>query len=554
VSAFDGNPATFWGPGFDARAQVGAWMQANLTHPITFDHLNLEVLADKEHSVPTEIRITTNEGGNVLVHLPAIHDVDKPGAVAKIPVSFKPVTGSVLRFTVEAVRQETTVNWYSEQPIVLPFAISEIGVPGLHFTPENTSAQIPSVCRGDLATVDGQPLWLKVSGTVGTAEKLGDLQISGCGPDAHGIKLGPGRHQVVTAWGKLTGLDVNRLLFDSAAGGAAEPLLPSGNVRPVPGTLADNGVPALAAPAVHLDASTSTTARLTVTGATKPFWLVLGQSVNAGWQADIAGGAALGRSTLIDGYANGWYVVPQRSSFVVDLTWTPQEEVDIALVVSAVAIFACLLLAFVPWRRRRSRSEVGVGVGVVVGVAVGDNDVGDTLVGVAPAAWFAGAPAATLGAPWLASGRPAGILATVTIAIVASGLSAVAVPPRWALLTAVGVAVATLVCSRFGGLRLVLTASAVAGATAAGIITIVGQMANHYPPSDAWPPHFEAASVVTLVAFMALAADAMVELARNRSARRLGMVSEPAVDESVGALSDALSDAVPDDAPPSSSR
>jgi len=51
-------------------------------------------LADGAHSVPTELRITTNQGGNVLVHLPAVHDVDKPGHVATIPLSFKPGTST----------------------------------------------------------------------------------------------------------------------------------------------------------------------------------------------------------------------------------------------------------------------------------------------------------------------------------------------------------------------------------------------------------------------------------------------------------------------------
>jgi len=533
VFAFDGNPATWWGPGYDAQAQVGAWMQANLTHPVTFDHLNLEVLADKVHSVPTEIRITTNEGGNVLVHLPAVRDVDRPGAMAKMPISFKPVTGSVLRFTVEAVRQETTLNWYSEQPIVLPFAIAEIGVPGLHFTPENPAAHIPSVCRSDLASLDGLPLWLKVSGTVGTAEKLGDLQISGCGPDAHGIKIGPGAHHIVTTWGELSGLDLNRLVLDSAAGGAANPLLASGDIQPVPGTLAGSGVPALTTPTVHLDTSTSTTARLNVTGATGPFWLVLGQSVNAGWKASIGGGQALGNSTLIDGYANGWYVVPTRSSFVVDLAWTPQKEVDIALVVSAVAIFACLMLAFVPWRprrlgaSRRRQHRLGWQRG---GLVAGSEDVARSNNG-ATAGSNDGGAVATLGAPWLAAGRPTGIVAAVVVALVTGTMAAVALPPRWADPVAIAVAVTALACCRLAGVRLLLTVAAVGGSVAAGVITVSGQISNRYPPGAAWPAYFEAASVVTLVAFLALATDAVVELARNRAAGRWSLAPAMLPDE-----------------------
>ena len=53
-----------------------------------------------------------------------------------------------------------------------------------------------------------------------------------------------------------------------------------------------------------------------MTGATQPFEFVLGESVNKGWQAVArpapapAGAHAvdLGRSQLVDGFANGWQV------------------------------------------------------------------------------------------------------------------------------------------------------------------------------------------------------------------------------------------------------
>ena len=486
-------------------------MQANLTHKVTFDHLNLQVMADGEHSVPTELRITTNDGGNVLVHLPAVTDKDKPGAVANLPVSFKTLTGTVIRFTVEAVRQVTTINWYSEKPIVLPFAIASIGLPGVHFTPEDPAAQIPPVCRDNLMTIDGNPVWLKVSGTVGTAESQGGLVITGCGPDAHGIHLGPGTHTVVTQWGDLTGLDVDRLVFDSAAGGGAERLLANGDAQPVAGTIAGSGVAALPAPAVRLLSSTATGARLAVSGASGPFWLVLGESINAGWTATIAGGRSLGGSTLIDGFANGWYVDPTGSSFRVDLSWTPQHEVDIALVLSAVAIFACLMLAFLPWdwrRRRRLLATTGPGdepdgpAGVepeqvehrsIDGEPAVDHEPDtedepvteiETLTGAGP---FAGGWPATLATPWRADGRPASLFAAISVAVIAGALCALVLPPGWTLPIGGAMALAALATARYAGTRIVLTAGAVAAAVFAGVATVVGQMGHHYPPGDYWP-------------------------------------------------------------------
>ena len=67
--------------------------------------------------------------------------------------------------------------------------------------------------------------------------------------------------------------------------------------------------------------------RVHVDGADEPFWLVLGQSENAGWHA-TTDGAALGPRRLVDGYANGWLVDPTTDeSFDVVLEWTPQRSV-----------------------------------------------------------------------------------------------------------------------------------------------------------------------------------------------------------------------------------
>ena len=84
---------------------------------------------------------------------------------------------------------------------------------------------------------------------------------------------------------------------------------------------------------------------------------------------------------LIDGFANGWRIDPATlgsavhdGTITVALQWKPQQRVDLALVISLVAIVACLVLVFLPVRRRRRRggrhsrgrrklveSEVGVG-------------------------------------------------------------------------------------------------------------------------------------------------------------------------------------------------
>ncbi|MGH9296459.1 MAG: hypothetical protein ACRDZP_00610, partial [Acidimicrobiales bacterium] len=356
VFAFDGDPSTFWSPGFEHAAQLGAWTEISLPSPHSFDHMNLQVIADGRHSVPTEIRITSNRGSNVLVHLPPVTDSRKLDSVTTIPLHFRAVRGTVFRFSVVAIRNVTTVNWYSQQPITQPVAIADFGVPGVHLTPEKPSASIPSICRKSLLSVDGHPVWLSVSGSVGSAEHLGALVVRGCGPDAHGLRLGSGEHSLVASDGSAaggSGIDLDRLVLDSAPGGAPEPLLSSGSVPPVPGSLAGGGATSLPAPPVRLVSSgpDSSSLRLSGVRAGHPFWLVLGESIDRGWTAKLKDGATLGAPVLIDGFANGWYVDPTTSgTLLVNLSFAPEKMVLVAIALSALALLLCLLLALLPAR------------------------------------------------------------------------------------------------------------------------------------------------------------------------------------------------------------
>ena len=75
--------------------------------------------------------------------LPAIKDRRAINSVVDVPLRFPRLSGSTIRFTVEAVRQVTTINWYSEKPITMPVGIAEVGLPGVHFTPESPTGADP---------------------------------------------------------------------------------------------------------------------------------------------------------------------------------------------------------------------------------------------------------------------------------------------------------------------------------------------------------------------------------------------------------------------------
>jgi len=516
VFAFDGNLKTAWMPGFGGSEQLGAWMELATPHPITFDHLNLDVIADGRHSVPTAIRITSNDGANVLVDLPPIADRSALNATVSVPVSFPAVTGSVIRFSIAAIRPVDTEDYYSLSPITMPVGIAEVGIPGFTMRPENPNAALPDICRSNLLTIDGKPIDIRVVGTVGEAETLQGLQIEGCGPDAKGIALGPGDHYLRAAWGKTTGYDLDSIVLDSAQGGGPMPTGPGGQVAPVPGTLASTARPALPTPTVRVVSATATRASLEISGASSPFWLVLGQSVNSGWAAKLGDGSSLGAPVLIDGYANAWYVHPPpgAKAFTVSLSFMPQQRVDYALVASALVLALCLVLSLWPRRHRLSRRRRR-GARAPRSPSPDERSAGPGAP--LPARKVRpGLPGAPMLALPLASGgtRPR-VTTIVVLAVVCGAVGAALLPGSWGITAGPSVFAAVIIASLWSWSRCLVALGAVGLAVAAGLATTLGQVDQKLPADASWPAHFAGAGILTWFAVLALAVDAVIELARR---------------------------------------
>ena len=82
----------------------GQWVEVQTPQPITFDHLDLQVVADGRHSVPTQVRIDAG-GESRTVDLPAIDDsVRARRAPRPCRCTFAPLTGDDVRVTVTGVR------------------------------------------------------------------------------------------------------------------------------------------------------------------------------------------------------------------------------------------------------------------------------------------------------------------------------------------------------------------------------------------------------------------------------------------------------------------
>jgi len=494
-AALDGNPATAWSPGFGASSQVGSWVHVDLPKPVTFDHLDLQVVADRRHSVPTSLTIAT-ENGSATVTLPPIAASSRPGSTATVPVRFPALTGRHLTVTFTGVHLRFTRNYYSRQLIALPIGIAELGIPGVTDPPP--PAQVPSSCRDDLLTVDGKPVWAAVSGTSAAALAGAGMAVRLCGPDAGGLTLGPGRHVVQAADGHRTGWNLDQLVLDSAPGGTAQ-------ADPVPGTLSSPPVPG-PAPKVRVLSQTATSLHLRLSGVPlrgPAFDLVLGESINPGWSAAVDGGPSFGRPQLIDGFANGWRVDPGAVAnevhggvLDVTLTWTPQRWIWAALGLSAAALLGAAAAGFLPTieRRRRGAHRAGTGRATPAGPGAAPPELASPLGSSAP-------------------GLP---LTTAAAAAVATGAVLAALTRPW-IGAAVGAAAgASLLHHRA---RWLLTGSAVGLLAAAGALVVAGQAMDPRIPGGTWPPSFPTAATLAWAAMACLAADAVTEVVRLRSRR-----------------------------------
>ncbi|HKY68022.1 MAG TPA: alpha-(1-_3)-arabinofuranosyltransferase family protein, partial [Acidimicrobiales bacterium] len=332
-AAFDGDPETAWTTVRSSPARQ--WVEVSLTDPVTVDTIPLTVLADGLHSVPTEVEVSVD--GEVVgrVPLPEIADGEFQNATQTVDLALpEAVTGERFRLRLTGVRTVTTNDWVSENEIDQPAAIAEIGLPAEPVPP--LPATFDTGCRSDLVSIDGEPVPVRASGPMSTLLAGDPLPLSVC--DGSALTLTGGDHEIVTATGKDTGLDVDRLVLRSAAGGRADAS---------PGTLVATArggdAAAVASPSVEVVDDDHDRADVRVTGATpgEPFWLVLGQSQNPGWTA-TADGEDLGESVLVDGFANGWLVTPTSESFDVDLRFAPQQRVDVAIVISIAAALLCL--------------------------------------------------------------------------------------------------------------------------------------------------------------------------------------------------------------------
>ena len=454
-SALDGDPTTAWRTAFREANVIGAWIEIDLPSPATVDRLDLQLVADGRHSVPTRLRI---EGGEEtrLVDVPLVPDVDRANGTVPVSVPFEALTADRLRVTVERVRPVSSIDYYEQVPIQRPLGIAELGLPGIVRPPAATSFD---ACRDDLLQVDGRPVAVRLAGTAAAAVAREPIAVTTC--DGAPIAIDAGAHVVRTALGATVGLDVDALALHSRVAAEAT----------------------AAAPTVEVDDTSRTSFDLTVTGDGEPFWLVLRQSHNAGWHATVDGLGDLGEPVLVDGFANGWYVDPDGAAEVrVALDWTPQRVVTIALWLSALSALACLVLV-AAGRRWSPTLDTG------------------------------GEPRLASPARYDGTARSARGVVAVVVSAVAAAL--VAAPVVGLAVLVAGIV--ALAAGRWG--RAVLTGGAAVAFAAAVALVLAEQVVGDAPPPDfTWPTNFHTSHLLAWLALLLLATDLVVgRVARRRS-------------------------------------
>jgi len=356
-AAVDGDPSTAYQTPLNVTA--GNWIQYTYPDPVTIDGLDMTFLTDGKHSVPTRVSVSADGGPGVPVELAPtdLGDGNERGATTEVRAETGNLTGTAFRVTFDQVNEAASKEWFGGTRTVLPIGVAEVGLPTV--TPRPSSAPIEGQCRNDLVNIGGEPVPMRLVGTIGQAESSRALRLEACDG---AVDIPDGRTLLESGRGTETGLDVELLTLASAAGGGAgvDTLATAPDDGPAP-------------PATVGERTARLTWQAQVTDAVEPYWVVLAQSYGPGWTAETSDGSSLGAPTLVNGFANGWMVDPAEygADVTITMTWAPQKWVWTGLAASSLGVLLCIgLIIGRPRRGRKRSSDVSTAVEGMVPVGV----------------------------------------------------------------------------------------------------------------------------------------------------------------------------------------
>ena len=344
VHVFDGDPATEWRP--HVVAPWGQWVEARLDEPADIDEMtvlvapgpaqvsevaltvdgrrSVVVLDERARRAPGQtVPVGAEDAGTVRIEITGVTgDPGIPG-LAEVRLG-DVVVDEVLRAPVDLVER---VDLGAENGLTYVFTRDRgnaaAGSPPVErdidrvfevpatttfeLTATNPTSQRRTVgddCDASLVQVDGAGFPVRVE----TGPEGGAL-LTGCDE----LRLASGRHRLTTS--RDAPVTVDQVVL------RAPGTTPSRSATGIEVTTDD---------ARHVEGRVAAAGR-------DPFWLVLAESRNDGWELDVDGGRVLSEA-LVDGYANGWLVAPEGDRVDVSLRWTPQRIVWVGMAVSALTV------------------------------------------------------------------------------------------------------------------------------------------------------------------------------------------------------------------------
>ena len=315
VAAFDGDLTTTWmsdfGDGLGARLVVDDVAEAVerivLTQPID------------DISLITEVEVS---GGGVSARLPVIGD-DNGTAILELA---RPIPAGQVTVEVTAIEPVVTRDRRFGDPFVTPVAIGELQIEGGPGVAPLDDLRWNSDCT-TIATIGEAPL--RASLSIGGPGWL-DGEPIGAVPCTDPVEIESGEHLIVGADGLF---QLDRLVLDDGVRPAVE--------RPG------------AAPRVTERDAHRYGGSYTVSGCEQGCWFVFGAGYNEAWTVEIDGVDG-GEPALLDGGFNGWWIHPSEGEVSVEVRWSAQGPLTIALLATIGFVVVCLVVIV---RRRRDRVE-----------------------------------------------------------------------------------------------------------------------------------------------------------------------------------------------------
>jgi hypothetical protein len=96
-----------------------------------------------------------------------------------------------------AVVEHVSKDWFTGNPTVLPVGLVDLGLPVRATVPADDT-QFSTGCRDDLVAIDGRPVPVAASGTVGAALDRAPLDLAACGSE---LRVAAGRQLLSTIGG-----------------------------------------------------------------------------------------------------------------------------------------------------------------------------------------------------------------------------------------------------------------------------------------------------------------------------------------------------------------